>query len=604
MSYLSEVDLGEDFSPFAFYRDRFERVPNIVRAQTVLPRAIEAQAILEAGLLQAEKTLPRELKELLLVTVAASRGDVYTVTLHGKLLSNLGVSELAIEELLKDYRQAGLSATQVALFDYCLKVSHWGPWVQAADVESLRQCGFDDDSIQEAVLVAGLESYLCTLNAGLGVEPDFEPRSLPATQTAPPPPRIPPSNHGSREKVSFLDSVYRSPKTFEPFELILSSHGFIPNYFRAQTARPDLLKAEAEAIVGVLHPEDVLSRRMKEYILLVVSAANLNSYCVAVHCNLLRGLGITPEEGDQIALDYREANLPESERAMLDFSLRITQRPREIHRDDVDRLRTFGFSEVQILECVVTTALNNFANTVQMGLGIEPDFDPPRAFEKKKMHRVPAESRPTGEDTGASIAAVAAEDSDAALVAEAQRGNLDAFEALVRSHTRRVYRTLMAILGQPEEAQDASQDVFLSAFKNLGGFQGRSKFSTWLVSIARNTAIQRLRDRKSLESLDEGAGEADEEFRPRQVRDWQDDPEQMYSTVETRELVEKSILQLPAKYRVVLMLRDLEQLSIEEVALNLGLSSPAVKARLLRGRLMLREALTPHFAASAGRAAR
>jgi len=198
---------------------------------------------------------------------------------------------------------------------------------------------------------------------------------------------------------------------------------------------------------------------------------------------------------------------------------------------------------------------------------------------------------------------VAAEDPDAGLIAQAQIGNLEAFEGLVRNHTRRVYRILMAILGNPEEAKDAMQDAFLSAFKHLAGFQGRSKFSTWLVSIAKNTALQRLRGRKNFESLDESTGETEEEFRPRQVRAWQDDPEQLYSVSERRQLVERGIMQLPAKYRVVLMMRDIEQLSTEETAENLGLSVPATKTRLLRARLMLREALSPHFAASAGMAA-
>jgi RNA polymerase sigma-70 factor (ECF subfamily) len=314
-------------------------------------------------------------------------------------------------------------------------------------------------------------------------------------------------------------------------------------------------------------------------------------------------MGISPEEGDQIALDYREANLPQMDRALLDFCLKVALRPSEVCRQDIEGLRTLGFSEEQVLECVASTALNNFANTVQLGLGIEPDFEPPRAFEKNKMYLVPVDVRPTDESPGASLAAVAAEDPDAALVAEGQRGNLDAFESLVRNHSRLVYRTLMAILTDAEEAKDAMQDVFLSAFKHLAGFRGRSRFSTWLVSIARNTAVQRLRDRKNWESLDEGAGEPDEDFRPRQVRAWQDDPEQQYSASERRHLVEKSIMQLPAKYRVVLMLRDLEQLSTDRVAEDLGLSVPAVKARLLRGRLMLREALTPHFAATTGRAA-
>ncbi len=158
-------------------------------------------------------------------------------------------------------------------------------------------------------------------------------------------------------------------------------------------------------------------------------------------------------------------------------------------------------------------------------------------------------------------------------------------------------------LGDPEEAKDAMQDALWSAFKHIGGFQGRSKLSTWVISIVRNTALQRLRDRKPTESLDEGAGEGDGEFRPRQVRAWQDDSERSYSGSEMRQLVERGILGLPAKYRVVVMLRDIEQLSTDEVAQQLGLSVPALKARLLRGRLMLREALAPHFTNRAGGAA-
>ena len=202
------------------------------------------------------------------------------------------------------------------------------------------------------------------------------------------------------------------------------------------------------------------------------------------------------------------------------------------------------------------------------------------------------------------ISHAGSQDPDAELVAEAQSGKLDAFEELVRRHSQLIYRTLVAILGNPTDAQDAMQDALLSAFKHIGGFQGRSKFSTWLVSIARNTALRQLRGRKNVESLDEGEYSEEGDFRPRQVRAWQDDPEQIYSKSEMRQLVEREILRLPAKYRVVVMLRDIEQLSTDEVARQLGLSVPAVKARLLRGRLMLRESLSPHFMSIVRRAAR
>src|SRR5215467_9043297 len=190
------------------------------------------------------------------------------------------------------------------------------------------------------------------------------------------------------------------------------------------------------------------------------------------------------------------------------------------------------------------------------------------------------------------------QDADAELVAQAQCGNLEAFEELVRRHTQLIYRALIAILGGAADAQDAMQDTLLNAFRHIGRFQGRSKFSTWLVSIARNAALQRLQDRKNTESLEQLDNEQDREFRPRRIAAWQENPEQSYSRTEIRQLVEKGLLQLPAKYRVVIMLRDVQQLSTDDVARLLGLSVPAVKTRLLRGRLMLREWLSPYLAAS------
>jgi RNA polymerase sigma-70 factor (ECF subfamily) len=359
-----------------------------------------------------------------------------------------------------------------------------------------------------------------------------------------------------------------------------------------------MLEAEAEAVAKILLPEDVLSRVQKECILLAVSAANLNSYCVAVHCNMLRGLGISSEESDQVAVDHHYSSLSQADKALLDFALKLAVRAPEFSRHDIDRLRVHGFTEEQILESVVMTALTNFLNTLQMGLGTVPDFEPPLVFGSEKMHLLTRVPRPMAESFGVSLPATVIEDSDAGLVTEAQGGSLEAFEALIRRHSRCVYRTLMAILADPEEAKDAMQDAFLKAFKHISDFQSRSKFSTWLVSIAKNTALQRLRDRKKTESLDEGVSDGEEEFRPRQVRAWQDDPEMMCSHTEIRELVEKGIMQLPAKLRVVVMLRDIEQLSTEEVARQLGLSVPALKARLFRGRLMLRELLSSHFMVS------
>ena len=119
------------------------------------------------------------------------------------------------------------------------------------------------------------------------------------------------------------------------------------------------------------------------------------------------------------------------------------------------------------------------------------------------------------------------------------------------------------------------------------------------MSIASNTAVQRLRERKRLDSLDEADSDSGEHFRPRQIQAWTDDPEKLYSKTEMRSLIESGVMKLPAKYRVVLMLRDIEQFPAEDAAAALGLGIPALKARLLRGRLMLRETLSPHFTGSA-----
>jgi RNA polymerase sigma-70 factor (ECF subfamily) len=169
---------------------------------------------------------------------------------------------------------------------------------------------------------------------------------------------------------------------------------------------------------------------------------------------------------------------------------------------------------------------------------------------------------------------------------------------LVKKHGRRVYRSLISILGSAEEAEDALQDAFLKAFQHLPTFEARSRFSTWLVRIAINTGLQRLRSRKEFDSLDEDS----EEFRPRNIQAWTDSPEDYYSREELRRLVEKEVMKLPLKYRVALMLRDLEELSTEEAAAALGLSVPGLKARVLRGRLMLRESMVPYFSkAGAGK---
>ena len=602
MSFFTEIRQDETFSPFVSFKETLGFIPRLLHAQTLLPRAIEAQAMLESAIRLREGAIPRIQKERILLCIAADRQNSYCLDVESTVLSSLGVSDGQIDILLNDYHQADVSPFEVASLQFCLKLSRYPRSVRREDIDALRVCGFRDEAIFEFVVLTALAVYRCTLAVGLGPEPDFGSRKLPS-------PRIdqqrgielngslPGAHRGTQRKGPYLPAPYLSHNTFAPFAIVRRSHGFIPNFFRAQTLRPDLLEAELEAIGRILLPEDALTRVQKECILLAVSAANLNSYCVAMHCNLLRGLGLPPEEGDQVAVDHHESKLSEPDKGLLDFAVKLGTRGLDFSRGNVVKLKTLGFTEEQILECVVVTALNNFSNSLQMGLGIEPDFAPPAVFEASKANLSGSSLTPIQRE-GVVHRPNTVEDVDAELVVQAQAGKLDAFEELARRHTQLVYRTLMAILGNPTDAQDAMQDTLFNAFKHLRSFQARSKFSTWLVSIARNAALQRLRGRKKFESLDEDESNENQDFRPRQLRAWQDNPEQCCSKSEIRQLVETGILALPAILRVVVMLRDIEQLSTDEVARQLGLTVPAVKTRLLRGRLMLREWLSPHFTAN------
>src|SRR5260370_471807 len=210
--------------------------------------------------------------------------------------------------------------------------------------------------------------------------------------------------------------------------------------------------------------------------------------------NSVGGLGMASEGGGQIAVDHHESNLSESDRALLDFAVKLGTRVSEFSRKDVVRLQTLGFTEEQILECEVVTALNNFANTLQMGLGIEPDFEPPPDFENK-VHLSGGAHTPI--QAGGVVHLVdTLQDMEGGLVAQAQSGKL----------------------------------------------------------------------------------------------------EELYFNSELRQRVERGIVARPPNSSVVVMLRDMQQLSTDEVGRQLGLGVPAVKTRLLRGRLMLREWLSPHFA--------
>jgi RNA polymerase sigma-70 factor, ECF subfamily len=187
-------------------------------------------------------------------------------------------------------------------------------------------------------------------------------------------------------------------------------------------------------------------------------------------------------------------------------------------------------------------------------------------------------------------------DPEAALVALAKGGDAEAFTTLVNRYSGKVFRLAQHITQNQEDAEDVLQEAFLKAYTHLDTFAGNSKFYTWIVRIAVNESLMKLRKRKSdkLVSLDEPVDTGEEEV-VREVAVWEQTPENKFSQTELRGILDSAVQELDPIYRTVFLLRDVEELSTEETAETLGLSVPAVKSRLLRARLQLREKLTRLF---------
>lgn len=185
---------------------------------------------------------------------------------------------------------------------------------------------------------------------------------------------------------------------------------------------------------------------------------------------------------------------------------------------------------------------------------------------------------------------------ESALVARAKSGDTSAFTELVARYEGKIFRLARHITQNDEDAEDVLQESFLKAYSHLDEFQGNSKFYTWIVRIAVNEALMKLRKRKTdrTVSLDESI-DLGEEPVVREIAVWDDNPEQRYSKQELREILDRAIDSLRPAFRTVFLLRDVEDLSTEETAAALDLSVPAVKSRLLRARLQLREKLTRFF---------
>lgn len=189
------------------------------------------------------------------------------------------------------------------------------------------------------------------------------------------------------------------------------------------------------------------------------------------------------------------------------------------------------------------------------------------------------------------------EASDGELVARAKAGEIDAFEALTNRYEQRVYSLAFRMLRHEQDAEDVTQQTFLSALENLSGFRGEASFATWLLRIATHAALKVIRKQKgldtvSLEEMTEPTNSYDAIPHPEYIADWRQSPEQLVRKNEIRRLLDDALASLDEKHRLVFLLRDVEGLSVKETAAALGLSEANTKVRLLRARLQLREQLT------------
>ncbi len=184
---------------------------------------------------------------------------------------------------------------------------------------------------------------------------------------------------------------------------------------------------------------------------------------------------------------------------------------------------------------------------------------------------------------------------EAELIRRVCDGERDAFEELVRPYERLVYVTAISILKNPADAEEVAQEAVLRAFSKLASFRAECKFSTWLVQITYNEARIRVRrDRRHLyESIDDQKQDQEGDHWPRDFADWRPIPSEILESNEARQALQNAINSLSPTYREVVILRDVENLSVRDTAAVLGLREGSVRTRLHRARLMLRDALAP-----------
>ena len=188
-------------------------------------------------------------------------------------------------------------------------------------------------------------------------------------------------------------------------------------------------------------------------------------------------------------------------------------------------------------------------------------------------------------------------ESEAGLIARVRAGDTEAFYELVRPHERGIYLAALSIVRNDADAEEVVQEAILKAFKAIGRFRGESKFSTWIVQIVMNEARLKLRRarRHLYDSLDAPVAGDEGDYIPCDFADWREIPSEALENSRLRTALKKAFATIGSKYQQVIVLRDVEHLSIEETANLLGISEAAVKTRLMRARLMMRDALAPGF---------
>jgi RNA polymerase sigma-70 factor, ECF subfamily len=184
---------------------------------------------------------------------------------------------------------------------------------------------------------------------------------------------------------------------------------------------------------------------------------------------------------------------------------------------------------------------------------------------------------------------------EAELIQRVCDGDKEAFYSLVEPCERGVFTAAMSILNNSADAEEVAQEAVLKAFAALPRFRRESKFSTWLIQITINEARLKLRkDRRHLyESIDEPEGDGEGDYFPKDFADWREIPSEELQRRQLREALRRALDALPQKYREVLILRDIQHLSIQETAQVLGITEGSVKTRLLRARFQMRDALAP-----------